>query len=852
MNARVLELRRTLEDLSSKFYKLSRVKKAPPLGGGPCGSGAAGSPGFQPGNTCAKGGGAPVPKDQAYDGKNWIPGGAGKMSGVDTSSFKKGHANTDWALKKIYAMEEAAAKGDWDTFQKAWPGTKDKNPNKFHKAVMAAEANLLKWKDEQNKSLPVGATPSKTDPNVAGPAGWKKVGGQLGTEKGGTYEMGGKKYYVKTPDNVNRAHNEVLALKLYEAAGANAVKGNMVEIDGTKSVATEWLDSKKANLSDPAQKVLAQDDFAIHAWLNNWDAVGHISEMDNIRFGNDGKMTLVDAGGSLDYKAHGGGGKKDLTYFADEWATLRDPKVNPSMAKVFGDMTPAQLVKSAKKLEMVTDKQIEDLVNNHSNKTGTDREILIEKLKKRKAIILNKAKVLDPDAFDLGSSKLKPVDDDDDGPINLVDDDYEITPNNIPAPIVTGGKGSAATATTKMAVPPPPVGVTYFKNKFDSIYEAAKKDGMVGVDAIKTNSSPDASANAKALHKYKQDVLAALQSGGQVSQSHQQVAQTVPKAVTASATPVKIDPAKFPLMPTFVNSDKTQVAQNNDAVSQSLKHAEAGDLTALKNMPLPPSPKLQNWHATLVQNLASQLNPPPPLKTINDSLDSIVKKVGVAKGKTGLQAVGKWAVLSDLGGVPTQTPKSNYIDDIDKLDAIHAEGNKAASKSGAKSLLKDYTGDFSSSFNAALRNPDFAKDNPDLYNKALKAANAIMKHGVELEEGAVIVRTHAPINVDDLRPGQVVSDKGMLSTSIGMIAFAGDKVHWHLTAGPGVKGMPAVDFSKHYTEGEVILAPNQRMLVTKVEKNTSSSYGVKGYAQSGKDVIHAIILPTDPNQCCPP
>src|SRR5690606_17180771 len=75
-----------------------------------CGAGAPGSPGFQPGNTCAKGSGA---KDaQGY----YQPGVVGQYAGVDTSKWNKKSANNQWALQKISAMEEAAKKGDWQTF----------------------------------------------------------------------------------------------------------------------------------------------------------------------------------------------------------------------------------------------------------------------------------------------------------------------------------------------------------------------------------------------------------------------------------------------------------------------------------------------------------------------------------------------------------------------------------------------------------------------------------------------------------------------------------------------------------------------------------------------------------------
>ena len=171
----------------------------------------------------------------------------GQYAGVDTSGFNINSGAYQWAMKKIHLLEDAAKKGDWNTFDKLkyTKGGKSK-PNKSQKTLMQAQAHLEKIKEGSLKSLPDKAVPSKTDPAVATDAGWKKVGGKLGTEKGGTYTgPDGEKYYVKQPDNAARAHNEVLAFKLYELAGGNVVKSNLIEIDGKPAVATKWDDDLK-------------------------------------------------------------------------------------------------------------------------------------------------------------------------------------------------------------------------------------------------------------------------------------------------------------------------------------------------------------------------------------------------------------------------------------------------------------------------------------------------------------------------------------------------------------------------------------------------------------------------------
>src|SRR5690606_17378962 len=140
-------------------------------------------------------------------------------------------------------------------------------------------------------------------------------------------------------------------------------------------------------------------------------------------------------------------------------------------------------------------------------------------------------------------------------------------------------------------------------------------------------------------------------------------------------------------------------------------------------------------------------------------------------------------------------------------------GEKAWSTSKAKTHLKDYTGGDYKDMNYALRNRSF--DSP-AGKKAVKAANAIMKNGITLPEGIKLTRRYdSSTDIESIKPGSVVVDKGILSTSISSSVWSGN-VKWNITLGPGVKGIPARNFSNHPSEEEVLLPPNQRLLVTNV------------------------------------
>lgn len=751
-----------------------------------------------------KGGSHPADPVKDINGK-YIPGKVGVLADVDTSKWGKDSSGAQLAMKKIAFMEELAAKGDWAELSKYV--TAPPKPNTYQKITLKAQENLLKLKDKDvSKPIP-NSTPTKTDPAVSTDLGWKQIGGKLGTEKGGTYiGPDGKKYYVKQPDNAARAHNEVLACKLYEAAGANVVKADLLEIEGKKSVATEWLESAKLTWN-PTDKKQAAEDFAIHAWLNNRDAVGAGTEnpMDNIRLDKtNGKLKLVDAGGSLDYAGMGGGGKKPFDSKADEWDTLRDSKINPTMGQVFGGMTSEQLIQSAKKLESISDKTVVELVNKYHGGSSPEKAAMVSTLINRKNDILGRAKKLEE------ATKV----------------------------------GTKVDSKTPVTVPPPPIFPDSFamlKSKASEIYEAAKKGDIKAVENIEPPNTTGTIAT------YKNQVLAALKSGGKTNEDH-----TVPP----KPKPIVVDEKKFPAPPTFVGSHK---ADNEVVIKALVDVAKTGDLDALKATSIPPSPKLKEFHNQLISNLAKQLNPPPPPKTLDASYLDAAKKLGNAKTKAGLAKIGKWDLIGDLGGVPEVTKGAwNSAGDKDEWE----EGHKIwDSMSIGKNETKKYTGGSYTAYNNALRAGDF---NSASGKNALKVSKGLMKHGKELEVGSRLSRTHSELTkaeTDSLKPGTVVSDRGILSTSTKEEGvFFSNKVHWHLTVGPGVKGLHVDYFSENPGEREVLLPPNQKLLITKVEHDVTKKYSSAYSTSSSRDhtlpdkktIVWAVILPTEDNQCCPP
>ena len=86
----------------------------------------------------------------------------------------------------------------------------------------------------------------------------------------------------------------------------------------------------------------ARKDFAIHAWLGNWDAVGLV--YDNLLTDSDGDVIHVDPGGALLFRAQGEPKGNAWNKDASEWNTLRDKAMNPQSGSVFADMTPQEFL----------------------------------------------------------------------------------------------------------------------------------------------------------------------------------------------------------------------------------------------------------------------------------------------------------------------------------------------------------------------------------------------------------------------------------------------------------------------------------------------------------------------------
>ena len=174
----------------------------------------------------------------------------------------------------------------------------------------------------------------------------------------------GDEFYVKKAnkgDPADRAQNEALANFLYEFAGTPVPEVSVGD-DG-QTVASKIVSAGKFDPNNPAHVKAARSDFLFDAWLANWDAVG--LSFDNMKVDDEGRVWRIDAGGALRYRAMGSPKGDKFGSHVGELSTMRDKNMNGQAAKVYGDVTDAELKEQAERLAAISPDDIRALVAAH-------------------------------------------------------------------------------------------------------------------------------------------------------------------------------------------------------------------------------------------------------------------------------------------------------------------------------------------------------------------------------------------------------------------------------------------------------------------------------------------------------
>lgn len=218
-------------------------------------------------------------------------------------------------------------------------------------------------------------------------------------KKGGVFENKyGDAYKITPAQSVSHARNELLASRLYAYAAIGVDHNDIVQTDPSKlnspsgvGVLTTYRPGEvsliDAMKTTPVVQKQVNENFAFDAWLGNWDVVGLGYE--NLTVGKDGAVRRANLGGSLLYRANGEPKGAAFGDTVNEIDSLRDPKQNPSAAKIFANVTDDDIRAGVARIEKITPDDIDYLVSK-SGFTGKEADLLSSKLQARRADLISK------------------------------------------------------------------------------------------------------------------------------------------------------------------------------------------------------------------------------------------------------------------------------------------------------------------------------------------------------------------------------------------------------------------------------------------------------------------------------
>lgn len=246
-------------------------------------------------------------------------------------------------------------------------------------------------------------------PTVTVLPGWSVVGGQSGSNPAAMMaDPTGQRFYVKSQD-AKHADNEVTAAMLYRAAGVEvptvsratlASSGMFPGQTGHDGIASEVIagsSSMSARMqSDLTFRDAVLSDFAVHAWLGNWDAV----ENDNTIVVGSQPVT-VDVGGAVAFRARGQG--RVLPDKVEELTKMRGiGGPQNTAARTFRQLTPdstdARFVAGVQRIAAISPDQIKAMVDvGMPSFSPAKRKQVWESLIARREYLAGQAKVVLPE-----------------------------------------------------------------------------------------------------------------------------------------------------------------------------------------------------------------------------------------------------------------------------------------------------------------------------------------------------------------------------------------------------------------------------------------------------------------------
>ena len=230
---------------------------------------------------------------------------------------------------------------------------------------------------------------SKNETEATDTRNWSKVGHAMGSNPGGVYaDESGNHHYVKHSHTYDHAHNEILANKMYQHLGVPTLEPSLIRHSKGLGVASPMRRLESYNPHDKDHVKEVNKHFASHAFLANWDAAGLVND-NQAKVG--GKMTTLDAGGALKFRAQGSPKGNLFGDKVNEWDTLRNPSMNPTSAHAFNQMSPHDMVNSSKAVANFKNSDIHSLVHKHGPGDFNEKTDLVNKMIARKKDVISRA-----------------------------------------------------------------------------------------------------------------------------------------------------------------------------------------------------------------------------------------------------------------------------------------------------------------------------------------------------------------------------------------------------------------------------------------------------------------------------
>lgn len=422
--------------------------------------------------------------------------------------------------------------------------------------------------------------------------------------------------------------------------------------------------------------------------------------------------------------------------------------------------------------------------------------------------------------------------------------------------------------------------------KYLKVWHAGQTGDVAQVEAVKI--PPDSKwPYVQKAYAFKMATIAALKSGAQPDPNAVPNLSMPPKKgkdgkpvpakpaakpllgkpkpyVPPAPAPVgKVDPGKFPPDPVFTSSNAANVAANKMVAAELKALATAGKLEDLKALPIPPSQKLQDYKNELVSQVDEMLHPPPPPVPYDGALDHLTTVFAGPKDPAAAHAkkIGYYLITEEPGVPNNPKPwpaviwKSNdmvgggaYNYQLTNKATQKAHGDALKSMTpNAQDWVMQYTGGTHASINAALRQGVPSKDHVEM-GREMVAKSPLLPPGLQFVRRMSFEGMPAIQAALLKSAGKILQEPAVTSTTLDPKKWHGE-TFIHFTAAEGARGLYIADQhtsegggGHHDNESEILLPPGTRYYITKVETM------MKG---STKQVhLHAIMLPTVPEQCC--